>query len=174
VTAGYNSNATTISANAVTYAKMQQAGANTVIARANAAAGDLGEVALSASQLLGRGATGNVAAIALGTNLSMSGATLNASGGGGSFAVTSVTVDFGSVPVSSKAFSVTVTGASVGQKVIASASLDMPGTLSDDELEMDMLACAGRVTATNTVRVIVACVAGSQITGQRNINITLG
>jgi Major tropism determinant N-terminal domain/Repeat of unknown function (DUF5907) len=68
---------------AITYAKMQNATANTVIARAAATSGDLSEVALAASQLLGRGATGDVAAITLGTNLSMSGTTLNASGGGG-------------------------------------------------------------------------------------------
>lgn len=68
---------------AATYAKLQNASAgNVVLARAAATAGDYGEVALSASQLLGRGASGDVAAITLGTNLSMSGTTLNASGGG--------------------------------------------------------------------------------------------
>ena len=72
----------TIANDAVSYAKMQNAGANTVIARAAASAGDLGEVALAVSQLLGRGATGDVAAIALGANLSMTGTTLNATGGG--------------------------------------------------------------------------------------------
>jgi hypothetical protein len=75
--------ALTIANDAVTYAKMQNAGANTVLARAAATPGDIGEIALAAAQLLGRGATGDVAAITLGTNLSMTGATLNATGGGG-------------------------------------------------------------------------------------------
>ncbi len=75
--------ALTIANDAVTYVKMQNAGANTVLARAAATAGDLGEVGLAASQLLGRGATGDIAAITLGTNLTMSGTTLNAAGGGG-------------------------------------------------------------------------------------------
>ena len=75
---------TTIANDAVTYAKLQDSGAgNVVLARSASGAGDYGEVALGSSELLGRGATGNVAAIALGTNLSMSGTTLNATGGGG-------------------------------------------------------------------------------------------
>lgn len=68
----------TIANDAVTYAKMQNASANTVIARAANTSGDLGEVAIAASQLVGRWATGDVAPIVLGTNLSMSGTTLNA------------------------------------------------------------------------------------------------
>jgi hypothetical protein len=75
--------ALTIANDAVTYAKMQNTLAgNVVLARADAAAGDIGEVSLAASQLLGRGSTGNVAAITVGSGLSMSGTTLSASGGG--------------------------------------------------------------------------------------------
>lgn len=72
-----------IADNAVTFAKLQDGVANTVLARAAATDGDVAGVALSTSQLLGRGATGDIAAITLGTNLSMSGTTLNATGGGG-------------------------------------------------------------------------------------------
>jgi hypothetical protein len=83
VTRPVDSNVQTIANDAVTYAKMQNVAANSVLARSAGTSGDVGEVALAASQLLGRGATGDVAAITLGTNLSMSGTTLNATGGGG-------------------------------------------------------------------------------------------
>jgi hypothetical protein len=65
---------------AVTYAKIQNVAGNSVLARTASGSGTLSEVALSASNLLGRGSTGNVSAITLGSNLSMSGTALNTTG----------------------------------------------------------------------------------------------
>lgn len=91
----------------------------------------------------------------------------------GAAAAYMATVDFGAEGESQAVFDVAVAGAAVGQKVVASASLDMPAGVAEDELEMDMLAVAGRVTGTNNVRLIVASL-GGRISGQRNINLILG
>jgi hypothetical protein len=69
----------------IAFANIAQVGANTILANPTASTADISTVALSASQLIGRGSTGNIAPIVLGTNLSMSGATLNATGGGQNF-----------------------------------------------------------------------------------------
>lgn len=75
--------AATIANDAVTYAKMQDTLAgNVVLTRAASGAGEIGETALGASELLGRGSTGNVAAITVGSGLTMTGTTLSATGGG--------------------------------------------------------------------------------------------
>jgi len=74
--------ATTLTNSAVTYAKIQNVGAESVLTRAASTSGIVGETALAASQLLGRGPSGDLGAISLGTNLSITAGTLNATGGG--------------------------------------------------------------------------------------------
>ncbi len=117
----------TIDNDAVTYAKIQNANANTVIARAAGTSGDLGEVSLSASQLLGRGSTGDVAAISLGAGLSISGTTLSNSintgsitfviNGGGSVISTGVAGDI-EVPFACTLNQVTLLADTTGSIVV--------------------------------------------------------
>ena len=66
----------------VTLAKIENINGNTVLGNSSGVGAPVEEISVGASQLVGRGSTGNVTAITLGSNLSMSGTTLNATGGG--------------------------------------------------------------------------------------------
>lgn len=85
-------------------------------------------------------------------------------GGGGGIPAVTVSVTFPNSGATVVTQFITVTGATVGQKIICSPVNDT------DELEMDMLVCAGVVSAADTVKLTVASV-GQAHHGARNINI---
>lgn len=76
---GSGSVTATIAANAVTFAKFQQMVANSIPGNATAALANISAITLAVNQLLGRGA-GNISAITLGSNLSITSNILNATG----------------------------------------------------------------------------------------------
>ena len=91
---------------------------------------------------------------------------------GGGAVISQITLDFGAAPVWSKTFDAPLSGAAIGQKVMASPSAAMPGVLSSDELEMDGLAAFATVIAPNSARIIASANPGP-VSGQRNFNLTL-
>jgi hypothetical protein len=93
-------------------------------------------------------------------------------GGGGGATITTVEVNF-TTAARERFFNIAHAGATVGQKVIATPSLDMPAGVAMDELETDPLTVAAAVVVANQVRLLVASARGGLISGKRNINYQL-
>lgn len=66
-----------IQTNEVSLTKLQQLSANTVLGNATGASGNVSEISLSASNLLGRGSSGNIAAITAGQGIAFTGTVLS-------------------------------------------------------------------------------------------------
>lgn len=112
---GTGSFATTIAADAVTFAKFQNVSSGILLGRGTAGSGDVEE-------------------ITLGTNLSLSGTTLNASGGGGAVSFTAATI---TVPTyGSQAAEVTVVDASI--TALSKISISWGNFTDADENTPDM------------------------------------
>jgi hypothetical protein len=92
--------------------------------------------------------------------------------GGGGAVIYTATLDFGAVPVPAKTFVFAHGGAALGQKIIMVASAAMTGTLSEDELEADMLVCAAKVSAADVITAVVSALPGP-VSGTRNFNYQL-
>lgn len=90
VTVASGGTAITINNGAVTNADLANAAANTYKGNGTALAAAPTDIAVAANQLVGRGASGNLGVITLGTNLSMSGTTLNAASGGSAIVTSTV------------------------------------------------------------------------------------
>jgi hypothetical protein len=83
--------------------------------------------------------------------------------------ITAVTLNFGSVPVYSKVFTISHSGAQVSQNVIMVPSAKMPAGVALDELEMDALTVSAYVSAADTITALVTANPGP-VSGQRAFN----
>jgi len=156
----------TVDNDVVTYAKMQNASAgNVVLARAASTSGDYSEVAVGASQLVGRGSTGDVAAITLGAGLSMSGTTLSSSGGadpdGYTYIVKSGNQDVTNLGVTADTeFTFAVVA---GGHYAISMDLIVSGNDTTGDFTMDFQVSAGTMRGKGTVQNLTAAAAVQNI-----------
>ena len=83
---------------------------------------------------------------------------------------TEVTVDFGSVPVYAKQFSVSLPGLTVNQRVMCTSSGYTPSGVYFDEYEFGVLSWVGKCTANDQLTLLGSST--SAISGQRIVRVT--
>lgn len=149
VTCPSGSNTTTISAGVVTFAKIQN---------------------ITTSRLLGRttALSGSMEEITLGTNLSFSGSTLNAvSGSGGSSTWTETEIDFGTLPIWDKRFSITDAAVSGSSKIMPIPSGNVGTSRKGNDQEWDNLILAASA-GTGAFTLIAIAIPGP-VVGKRKV-----
>lgn len=84
---------------------------------------------------------------------------------------TDITVDFGTIPIYAKQFTVTVPGLEVGQRVLCSPSGYTPTGVYFDEFEFAPISWVGKVTATDTLVLLGS--SPDKISGQRIVQVNV-
>jgi hypothetical protein len=97
-------------------------------------------ITMSTNKILGRttASTGAVEEITVGSGLTLSAGTLSASGGG-SVTITEAEIDFGSIPVPSKKFTITNAGISATSKIMVTPSGSVATGRVGDDWEWDAI-----------------------------------
>ena len=83
----------------------------------------------------------------------------------------SADLDLGNTPRLSFTKTIAWTGVTVGQTIMCSPSTDYPLSIRADEYEMAPFVVAARVSATDTIEVIIHSVIGAPIAGRVRVNI---
>lgn len=82
-------------------------------------------------------------------------------------------IDLGTTPSASFMRTISWPGATVGQPIICTPSTDYPSSIRSDEYEMAPFVVAGKVSAADTIEVIVQSVLGAPIAGRVRVNISV-
>lgn len=136
VTAPENSNSTVIANNAVSNAKADDMPANTIKANPTSSTADPQDLAIGTNQLVGRGAS-DIVALTLGSNLSITGSTLNANAATGAptdaeYIVASANANLSAERVVASSTSITADTATAGQITYKRAALTGVVTAAED------------------------------------------
>lgn len=154
----------------VPFTNISQFAANSVATNSTTGTADLSATLLSASNLLGRGSTGNVAAITLGSGITMTGTVLSATGTGGTVTTVSVVSTNGFAGTVATAtttpaitISTTITGLLKGNGTAVSAA--SAGTDYQAPISLTTTGTSGAATfISNTINIPQYQAAGTYVT----------